>query len=84
MAALYLGTSSLEVEMVEALNKSALANPDLKISLLFDYFRSTRTISDGSNNSTSAVNLLSKLADKANVILINIFILYIGELLLSS
>lgn len=76
MAALYLGTSSLEVEMVEALNKSALENPDLKISLLFDYFRSTRTICDGSSNSTSAVHLLSKLADKANVILINIFILY--------
>lgn len=66
MVALYLGNGSLELDLINVINKALVENSELELRLLFDYFRSSRAIFDAESN-ISTVELLKKLKKKANV-----------------
>ncbi|KAI1727332.1 PLD-like domain-containing protein [Ditylenchus destructor] len=61
LASLYLGTGPHEVDLVDTIKQRMSDEPDIKVKMLLDYFRGTRSGSDGS------VELLKPIADDADI-----------------
>jgi len=57
MSALYLGTGKLEQYLLEKVDRQLQANEHLRVNMLFDYMRGTRTNSQGQSTYTMLKDL---------------------------